>query len=175
MNESGLTLRELRVEDYEQAIAAERELEADDFGFLLENYQPGIEWPNYVHRLIEIRNGIDIEPDRVSATFMVAVVGHDIVGRTSIRHALNPHLAKVGGHIGYGVRPEFRRKGYAKEILRQSLSYALTLGLTRVLVTCDDENVGSAKTIEGCGGVLESVIEVDGSLKRRYWIDQKIN
>jgi predicted acetyltransferase len=175
MNELGLTLRELRVEDHEQAKAAEMELEADDFGFLLENYQPGIDWPAYVHRLVEIKNGINIDPGRVPATFMVAVVGENIVGRTSIRHALNPYLAKVGGHIGYGVRPAFRRKGYAKEILRQSLSYASTLGLDRLLLTCDDENVGSIKTIESCGGVLESIIEFEGGLKRRYWINQSVS
>jgi predicted acetyltransferase len=78
----------------------------------------------------------------------------------------------VGGHIGYVVVPEFRRQGYATAILRQSLQIARTQGLTRVLVTADDDNIGSIKTIEKNGGVLESIVTgPDGATpKRRYWI-----
>jgi predicted acetyltransferase len=78
----------------------------------------------------------------------------------------------VGGHIGYVVVPQFRRQGYATAILRQSLQIARTQGLTRVLVTADDDNIGSIKTIEKNGGVLESIVTgPDGATpKRRYWI-----
>ncbi len=78
----------------------------------------------------------------------------------------------MGGHIGYVVVPEYRRQGYATEILRQSLEMARTLGLKRVLVTADDDNVGSIRTIEKNGGVLESIVAgPDGvTPKRRYWI-----
>jgi predicted acetyltransferase len=62
--------------------------------------------------------------DRVPATFLVADVDGAIVGRVSIRHELNDHLTHFGGHIGYGVRPAHRRRGYATEILRQSLVIA---------------------------------------------------
>jgi predicted acetyltransferase len=94
------------------------------------------------------------------------------VGRVSIRHELNAYLAEVGGHIGYGVRPGFRRRGYATAILRQSLPVAASIGLERVLVTCDADNVGSSTVIESCGGVLENVTAGrDGSVpKRRYWV-----
>jgi predicted acetyltransferase len=71
------------------------------------------------------------------------------------------------------VVPEHRRKGYATAILRQSLQIARDkLGLERVLVTCDDDNVGSIKTIEKNGGAFESVVTPpDGDKpKRRYWI-----
>ena len=64
--------------------------------------------------------------------------------------------AHEGGHIGYAVRPAHRRRGYATEILRQSLIVARAVGVDGVLVTCDDDNVGSAAVIERCGGVLES-------------------
>jgi len=109
----------------------------------------------------------------VPATFLVAEVGGQVVGRVSIRHELNAYLAEVGGHIGYGVRPGFRRRGYATGILRQSLAVAASVGLERVLVTCDSDNVGSATVIENCGGVLEKIVPSrDGSVpKRRYWVE----
>jgi predicted acetyltransferase len=109
----------------------------------------------------------------VPSTFLFAFAGTSIVGRVSIRHALTPDLERVGGHIGYVVVPAYRRQGYATAILRQALQIARQkLGLTRVLVTCDDDNVGSIKTIEKNGGVLESIVAgPDGDKpKRRYWI-----
>ena len=106
------------------------------------------------------------------ATFLVAEAEGQIVGRVSIRHELNAYLEAVGGHIGYGVRPGFRRRGYATAIMVQSLAVASSIGLDRVLVTCDDDNVGSAKVIENCGGVLENVVSggVESVPKRRYWV-----
>ena len=85
----------------------------------------------------------------------------------------NDFLLRLGGHIGYAVVPEFRRQGYATAMLRQSVDIARhRFGLTRVLLTCDDDNVGSIRTIEKNGGVLENVIAGPDLLKpkRRYWI-----
>ena len=109
---------------------------------------------------------------RVPATFLVADVGGEIVGRSSIRFALNEVLAREGGHIGYAVLPWHRRRGYATEILRQSLVIARAHGVGRVLVICDEDNAGSRVVIETCGGRLESVIETSPHEppKRRYWV-----
>lgn len=80
-------------------------------------------------------------------------------------------LAHEGGHIGYVVLAQHRRQGYATEMLRTSLQITSDLGITRVLVTCDDDNLVSARVIERCGGVLENVVEGrSGVAKRRYWI-----
>jgi len=98
------------------------------------------------------------------------------VGRVSIRHRLNDILLQVGGHIGYVVVPEFRRQGHATAILRLALHFAHDkLGHDRVLVTCDDDNIGSIKTIENNGGVLEDVVSGPGldKPKRRYWFDAR--
>jgi predicted acetyltransferase len=167
-----LVLRPLTVVDEAVAWQAQAELADDDFMFLLGAVE-GESWPVFVDRLAAHSCGVDVPDDRVPATFLVAEVDGEIVGRTSIRHELNAYLAAVGGHIGYGVRPGFRRRGYATEILRQSLARARELGIERALVTCDDANVGSATVIERCGGVLEGVVADpdDGVLKRRYWID----
>jgi predicted acetyltransferase len=127
----------------------------------------------YLEVLAERERGQNLPANQVPSTFLFAFAGTRIVGRASIRHALNPYLERFGGHIGYVVVPEYRRQGYATAILRQALQIASQkLGLTRVLVTCDDDNVGSIRTIEKNGGVLENVVAgpEGASPKRRYWI-----
>lgn len=166
-----LRLRPLGLGDEAEFAAAHVAMEAEGFGFG-HDYEPGDHWPNYVASRVRATRGEHTEPGRVADTFLVAEVDGHIVGRTSIRHELNEFLARIGGHIGYGVLPEHRRRGHATEILRQSLVVARSLGIDRALVTCDDDNVGSATVIERCGGVLESIIEnLDGTPLRRYWID----
>ena len=139
----------------------------------LHDYQEGMSFRRYLEVLAEQERGENLAANHVPSTFLFAFAGASIVGRVAIRHALNPDLERVGGHIGYVVVPEYRRQGYATAILGQALQIARQkLGLTRVLVTCDDDNVGSIKTIEKNGGVLESIVTgPDGDKrKRRYWI-----
>ncbi|MHB2022565.1 MAG: GNAT family N-acetyltransferase [Mycobacteriales bacterium] len=169
---SNLRLRPLRSQDENAALAAHGALAQDDFTFLLD-YIPGEPWATYLHRLSEQRRGLNLAEDRVPATFLVASVGGELVGRISIRHTLNDYLAGYGGHIGYGIVPEHRRRGHASEMLRQGLIVARSFGVESVLVTCDEDNLVSARVIEKNGGILESVIEQPGSAipLRRYWID----
>jgi predicted acetyltransferase len=139
----------------------------------LHYYEEGMSFRRYLEVLAEQERGENLPPNHVPATFLFAFAGTRIVGRVAIRHALNSHLERIGGHIGYVVVPEFRRQGYATAILRQALQIARQkAGLTRVLVTCDDDNVGSIRAIEKNGGVLESIVtSPDGDTPlRRYWI-----
>jgi predicted acetyltransferase len=170
--QTSMVLRPLGVSDEGQALKAHEELALEGFEFLFE-LEPGSAWPLYCERVESQRLGVDLAEGRVPATFLVAEAEGQIVGRVSIRHELNAYLTEVGGHIGYGVRPAFRRRGYATAIMRQSLAVASSIGLERVLVTCDDDNVGSAAVIENCGGVLENIVAGrDGSVaKRRYWVE----
>lgn len=89
------------------------------------------------------------------ATFLIAELGGVVVGRTSIRHSLNDWLLAYGGHIGYVVLPKFRRCGLVTEMLRLSAIVARALGVGRILLTCDEHNIGSIRVIERCGGFLE--------------------
>ncbi|MGO1318960.1 MAG: GNAT family N-acetyltransferase [Galactobacter sp.] len=107
----------------------------------------------------------------VTCTYRWIVEDGRYLGSIALRHELNAFLLELGGHIGYGIRPSARRRGLASWALEQMLELAWDQGHDRILITCDDLNVGSAKTIEGSGGVLEDKREHGGAVTRRYWID----
>lgn len=107
----------------------------------------------------------------VTCTYRWIVEDGEYLGAISLRHELNGYLLELGGHIGYGIRPSARRRGLASWALERMLELAWDQGHDRILVTCDDANVGSAKTIEKNGGVLEDKREHGGAVTRRYWID----
>lgn len=103
----------------------------------------------------------------VQSTTWWWVEGEEFLGRIALRHTLTERLRAHGGHIGYDVRPSARRRGHATAMLREVLPLALAVGVTpSALLTCDSDNVASAKVIEANGGVLAD--EVGGL--RRYWV-----
>lgn len=111
-----------------------------------------------------------LEPGRVPASYWWIVEDGQVLGAISLRHELNDFLLRAGGHIGYGIRPSARRRGLASWALREVLEVARQRGLERVLLTCDESNLGSRRVIEGAGGVLEDVRDTELGRTRRYWI-----
>lgn len=89
----------------------------------------------------------------------------------NIRHYLNDKLFETGGHIGDGIRPSERRKGYATAMIGLALEECRKLGIDRVLICCDKDNIGSVKSIQRNGGVLENEVEENGNIVQRYWIE----
>ena len=165
-----LRLRPLNIHDEAAGRAAHAELAQEDFLFLWD-LQPQAPWSSYLARLHDLRRGTAMPAGHTPATLLVAEVDGVLVGRVSIRHELNEFLADVGGHVGFGVRPQYRRRGFATEMLRQALVIARAEGVDWVLVTCDENNRASAIVIERLGGSLEDVrLDPEGIRKRRYWI-----
>lgn len=93
-----------------------------------------------------------------------------IVGAINIRHELNDYLFRFGGHIGDGIRPDERRKGYATKMIELGLRECQKLGIRKVLLVCDKDNIGSARSIINNGGILENEVCHDGKIMQRYWI-----
>lgn len=173
MSVSDLELRPLCLEDEASFFeaAAEFEAEGSHFEFALD-YERGEPFGRYIDRLAAWSRGEGLPEKFVPAGFYVGVVRGEVVGRVSIRFRLNEFLSRIGGHIGYGVRPSRRRQGYATRMLQLALPICRDHRIDRALVTCDVDNVGSQRVIERCGGRFES-LTADPSLavqKRRYWV-----
>lgn len=115
----------------------------------------------------EARDGL--VPD--STFFGLDAERNRFVGAVNIRHGLNEGLLCTGGHIGDGVRPGERGRGYGTRLVALALEECKKLGIERALMCCDKDNVASARTIQKNGGVLENEVEDGGKIVQRYWID----
>lgn len=120
----------------------------------------------------------DMETDKAyeqnfvpSTLFFLVDENNRIYGALHIRHELNDYLLQYGGHIGYGIRPSERKKGYAAKMLSLSLPIVKEFGIKKALVACDKTNIASSKTIINNGGILENEVIEDGEIVQRYWID----
>jgi predicted acetyltransferase len=167
-----LRLRPLGPDDEAAFLAGQDALAAEGHNFG-PHLEPGTTWTDYLRMLADNRAGVNLPERLVPSTFLVADVDGQFVGRVTIRHHLNEFLRVEGGHIGYNVLPGFRRRGHTTEILRQALIVARSMGIDRVLVTTDDDNVGSIAVIESNGGKLDSVRPATGTMPahKLYWID----
>ncbi len=159
--------------DEEQEFLRAHRATSPEVRFFLHYYTEGMPLARYLEQLRAFARGEGLPTLHVPSTFLFAFVASRIVGRVSIRHRLDEDLRMVGGHIGYVVVPEFRRRGYATRILGAAARIAReSLGISPILVTCDDDNLGSIRAIERNGGRLENVVSGYelGAPKRRYWI-----
>ncbi|MEU7799205.1 GNAT family N-acetyltransferase [Micromonospora arborensis] len=111
-----------------------------------------------------------LDAGQVPCTYRWIVEDDRVLGGIALRHELNDYLLRVAGHIGYGIRPSARGRGLATWALGRMLVQARALGLDRVLIVCEVDNIGSTKTIERCGGVLEGIRDTELGPARRYWI-----
>ena len=166
-----IELRALRVEDEMSFLDAIREFTDSEMEFAFQ-YNPNANFQEYVDIVNSWPYGKNLPNDFVPSSYYVAVIADKIVGRVSFRHRLNDFLERIGGHIGYGVIPSQRGRGYAKNMLKQSLGFAKAEGLNRVLITCDVNNIASIRVIEANDGILENTTnEPELKIqKHRYWI-----
>ncbi|WP_226638659.1 GNAT family N-acetyltransferase [Bacillus tropicus] len=117
--------------------------------------------------------GENLQGNRVPSSQFLSFEKGELIGFVNIRHRLNEELLRESGHIGYSVHPDKRRQGYVTKQLKLALGEAQKLGLKKVLITCDKSNVGSAKTIQKVGGVLEDEVASShtSEIVQRYWIE----
>ena len=122
------------------------------------------------YRNLELKK--ENEPN-INQYLLIRKTDSKLVGMAIIRKELTETNILTGGNIGLGIRPSERRKGYGDIILKFSLEECKKIGMKKVLITCRDENIASAKNIEKNGGKFErtAVSKVTGALCRRYWIN----
>jgi predicted acetyltransferase len=154
--------------------ALEYRQEHFDKGETLMHGDGGLDSASLYEKWIDkIREDVSMEfsEELVPATVYFGMDGDKIVGTIQIRHKLNRKLLDTYGHIGYGVRPSERRKGYATEMLALALDKCREMGIDKVLVSCDKNNEGSARTIKKNGGVLtREFADPRGAIVQQYWI-----
>lgn len=125
-----------------------------------------------LNKLDNFSNNIDLPKELVPSTLYFLVNDNNrILGAIDIRHKLNDALKFRGGHIGYGIRPSERKKGYATAMLKMGIEKAKEIGINKALITCDKNNIGSSKTIINNGGILDSEDIFEGNIFQRYWIN----
>lgn len=162
--------------EYESALAEMIDEWKEDQEINHTNHSPWAIFKNDYHDFdyylenLEIKSeGAGKVPD--SVFFLLDEDRNRLLGAVDIRHYLNEYLLREGGHIGDGIRPSERRKGYATEMIRLALIECKKFGMNKVLITCDRDNIGSAKSIINNGGILENeFVNSDGEIEQRYWI-----
>lgn len=134
---------------------------------------PNENGPEFLERLARAARGQGLPEGFVAhSTYWLVAGTETVIGVSNLRHDLTSRLRHEGGHIGYGIRPSARGRGFGIEILRRTLQKAGELGLQRVLIVCDADNERSIRTIVRNGGILEAddVRARDGAIMHRYWI-----
>ncbi|MBO7196288.1 MAG: GNAT family N-acetyltransferase [Clostridia bacterium] len=129
---------------------------------------------DFIKKCIDYESPETLPAGRVIATQFMFVRRSDnrVVGMIQVRHYFNDYLEKYAGHIGYSIRPGERGRGYAKQMLASVLPFCREIGIERLLITCNEDNVKSEKTIIANGGVYESTVyEPNEKINlKRFWI-----
>ena len=141
-----------------------------------EAYCPFAIFKNDYHNFDYYLDNLDYKKEidgKVPSTtlFALDIKRNIFLGAVNIRHYLNEGLLNFGGHIGDGVRPSERRKGIGSEIIRLALIECKKLGIDKVLMVCNINNIGSRKTIVNNGGIKENEVIDNGETLERYWIN----
>ena len=166
-----LTLRRLTVKDEPAFLAALANLDSLPLFHFAQSYRRVMTFSEYLKLLSDNEKGIRVPEAFVPYTMLFGFVDREIIGGLILRHKLNDFLLNYGGHIGYGVLPKNRGHGYARRMMKLALPHVKAREIQELLITCDDDNINSIKTIETFAADLENkVLTPSEKLLRRYWI-----
>jgi len=167
-----LTVRQLTPNDETAFFEGMNLWSEEDRAWHTFSWKPGMSYSEMLTILEDEREGRNMAEGRVPHTMLYGFLDGKIIGRVSIRHELNDFLLRRGGHIGYAVADGYRGKGFATLLMLEGMKYCKSLGLSEILVTCDNANVPSWKIIEKFEARLENKIidEKENKKIRRYWV-----
>lgn len=137
------------------------------------NYQTPQDFEKLIKKINNAFFGLELENFPACLTYFAINEQDKIIGAVNIRRYLNNELLKANGHIGYGVRPTERNKGYATEMLKMALAETKAMKMPKVLLGAYEDNLASCKVIEKCGGKLDNIITEESTSKifKRYWLE----
>ena len=171
MKQTTSLLTQISLDKINELFEVHKEIGECDNGFTNPAY--GLsqsEFKIYIQSLIDESMGLNLKPGYVPQTTFVMLVENNIVGLSRLRHKLNDYLLNDGGNIGYYIAKKYRGFGLGNVILLKTLDEARIIGLDRVLLTVDINNLISKKVILRNGGLLEK--ESNG--KSYFWVKLKM-
>ncbi|MDN3652897.1 GNAT family N-acetyltransferase [Thalassotalea ponticola] len=131
---------------------------------------------DFSHMLAKINDfsmGVNLPSGFVQSSTYWLIESGELVGVSNIRHRLNQQIRHCGGHIGLGIRPSYRGRGYGTELMSLSIAKLNDLGVSPIHIHCYKDNVASAKAITGNGGVLTSELVLDNQIVQRYVVTDR--
>jgi len=149
-----MILRRLTKDDEEKFFQAWKEWEPDRALVWFSCWKPGMSFDALLIKLEDEHNGINLPENFVPCTVLYGFDNDKIVGRLSIRHRLSEFTKIYGGHIGYAITEKYRGRGYATEMLKQSVPICANLGIQEILLTVGKDNISSKQVIKKCGGIF---------------------
>jgi predicted acetyltransferase len=165
---------ELPTEEYKESfLEALSEFHEEGLFMELSKEELQNDFKSFLKKIEDKSKGINLKEGKVPESVFWIIDNDGYVGSVNLRHDLNDHLKFIGGHIGYKIRPSKRKLGYGYKALEMILPEAKKLGLDKVLLTCDKDNISSIKIIEKSNGILDSedFDEKSGKEILRYWIN----
>jgi len=129
-------------------------------------------FPALLGRLNDLANGVNVPAGFVPSTAYWLVQGAEIIGVSNLRHYLNDRIRHHGGHIGLGIRPSYRGRGFGNILLALTIQEAQRKGIDQIHIHCHRSNVASARMIMRNGGELTSEGQDEGSIEviQRYCV-----
>lgn len=118
------------------------------------------DFPALIDKLTNYSKGIGLPDWLVPNTTYWLIDGNEMIGVSHLRHCLNAMLLESGGHIGLGIRPSYRGKGFGNKLLGLTIGKAKELGIEDIHIHCHKDNYVSSKLIQSSGGqLIDEIIE----------------